>query len=237
MEILNTENYEAMSQAASEVLLTCLLRKPDALFCIATGFSPTRAYQLFIEKIRTRQIDTSRMRIIKLDEWAGLSEDNPATCEYYVQTQILQPLHISQDRYISFHPMEMDFKRECSRVEQLLDETGPIDCCVLGLGRNGHLGLNEPAQQLDPFVHRAILDPKTQTHPMLTENHQTASYGYTLGLKAILDSAEILFLVTGDDKRDAYHIFCNRTITNAQPANYLWLHHKVHCIVDCASLD
>lgn len=77
MKFINTETYEAMSEAASEILVDCLLRKPDALFCIATGSSPTEAYRLFIEKVKSRNIDTGKMRILKLDEWKDLLKTIP----------------------------------------------------------------------------------------------------------------------------------------------------------------
>lgn len=237
MKFVKTDHYEAMSEAASEVLVNCLVQKPDALFCIATGSSPTEAYRLFVEKVKSKNIDTGKMRIIKLDEWKGLSKDNPATCEYYVQEHILKPLGISEDRYISFDPMEENAEYECERITKLLHENGGIDCCVLGLGRNGHLGLIEPADKLNPFVHKAVLDKKTQTHPMLAANHQMVSEGYTLGLADLLASKEILFVVTGGDKQEAYELLQESVITNKQPANYLWLHNNTHCIVDLSSFE
>lgn len=237
MKFINTETYEAMSEAASEILVDCLLRKPDALFCIATGSSPTEAYRLFIEKVKSRNIDAGKMRILKLDEWKGLAKDNPATCEYYIQENILKPLGISQDRYISFNPLEENDEYECERITKLLQENGRIDCCVLGLGKNGHLGLNEPSDKLNPFVHLTALDGKTMTHSMLTSNHQTVSEGYTLGLKDLLESKEILFLVTGSDKQEAYEALQEKVLTSRRPANYLWLHDNTHCIVDLSSFE
>lgn len=235
MKFITTETYEAMSEAASEVLVNCLSKKPDALFCIATGSSPTEAYRLFIEKVKERNIDTSKMRIIKLDEWKGLAKDNPATCEYYIQENILKPLGISEDRYISFNSLEDNAEYECERITKLLQESGGIDCCVLGIGKNGHLGLNEPSDKLNPFVHKTALDKKTQTHSMLASNNQTVSEGYTLGLKDLLESKEVLFLVTGADKQEAYEALQEKVITSRQPANYLWLHNNTHCIVDLSS--
>lgn len=237
MKFIITESYESMSEAASEVLVNCLTQKPDALFCIATGSSPTEAYRLFIEKVNAKHIDTSKMRIIKLDEWKGLTKDNPATCEYYVREHILKPLNIPEDRYIAFDPMEENAEYECERIANLIKENGGIDCCILGLGRNGHLGLNEPCDKLDPFVHKAVLDKKTQTHSMLTSNNQTVSEGYTIGLKDILESKEVLFMVTGADKQEAYETPQEKIITNKQPANYLWLHNNTHCIVDTSSFE
>ena len=236
MKISETTNYQSMSEKACELLIKCLKTKPDALFCIATGSSPTKAYQLFVEQIKREQLDTSQMKIIKLDEWHGLEKSNPATCEYYVRKHILEPLSITEDRYISFDPLASDPTRECQRITSLLSEHGCIDCCVLGIGKNGHLGLNEPAKALNPFVHQAVLDAKTKTHSMLSDNDQSVTHGLTLGLKSILDSKEVLLLITGADKSEVYANLNNKLISSNQPANYLWLHDNATCIVDSTSI-
>lgn len=232
MKFYRTENYETMSKKACSILIDCLVQKPDSLFCIATGNSPTGSYQLFVKEVKKRGIDTSKMRIIKLDEWCGLKKDNPATCEYYVKKHILDPLAVEDHRYISFNSMEKNSEYECDRISSLLKKNGGIDCCILGLGRNGHLGLNEPSSELNPFIHKTALEPKTQTHTMLTLNNQSVSEGYTLGIKDILSSKKILMLVTGSGKKEAYKVLQRQIITPAQPANYLWLHDNTDCIVD-----
>lgn len=237
MNFINTNDYNEMSESASDFLINCLKQKPDTLFCMATGSSPTDAYRLFIQKVHTQNIDTKKMRIVKLDEWCGLPKDNPATCEFYIHKHLLKPLDISEDRYISFNPMEKNEEYECRRITALIKENGGIDCCVLGIGKNGHLGLNEPAQELPLFAHKAVLDPKTQTHSMLTSNKVTVSEGYTLGLKDILSSKKILLLITGSDKQNAYNALKKKTISSNHPANYLWLHDNTFCITDNASLS
>lgn len=232
MKFYRTENYETMSKKACNMLIDFLIQKPDALFCIATGNSPKETYNLFVKEVKERNINTSKMRIIKLDEWCGLEKNNPATCEHYVRKHILNPLDIKDNRYISFNSMEKDSEYECDRISFLLKKNGGIDCCILGLGKNGHLGLNEPSKELNPFIHKTELESKTQTHAMLASNNQHVSEGYTLGIRDILDSKKILMLVTGTDKEEAYKTLQRKVITPAQPANYLWLHSNTNCIVD-----
>jgi len=236
MKLIKTKDYNEMSEQASEILIRCLKEKPDALFCIATGSSPTETYRLFIQKIKSEHINTRKMRIIKLDEWCGLTKENPATCEYYIRKHILTPLDIPDERYITFNPLEENAEFECERISNLLAENGGIDCCVLGIGRNGHLGLNEPGEEINPFIHKSYLDAKTKTHSMLVENDQIVSTGYTLGIKALLEAGEIMLLITGDDKQEAYHNVQRKTISSKYPVNYLWLHNNTVCFVDSASI-
>lgn len=236
MELYKENTYKAMSESASEYLLSLLREKPDSLFCVATGNSPTETYHLFIQKALQQKLDTSHLRIIKLDEWYGLPQEHPATCEYYIRKNILEPLHISEDRYISFNPMEQDSEAECARIEHLITINHGIDCCILGIGRNGHLGLNEPAAVINPFIHKALLSDKTKEHSMLVNNNQAATEGYTLGIKEILNSRSVVLLVTGWDKQEAWNHFLNKTISSLHPANYLWLHNNTHCFIDQSSI-
>lgn len=232
MILTEVANYEEMSQAASDILLACIQEKPNALLCIATGSSPTRAYSLLVEKIRQQQVDTSCLQIVKLDEWCGLEKSNPATCEAYIQQHILQPLDISQDRYISFDPLEQNWEKECARITGLIEEKGGMDCCVLGIGKNGHLGLNEPGPATLPFAHKALLDEKTKGHSMLSLSSQKVQEGYTLGIQDILCACKVLLLVTGEGKKEACQNLYQPSLSSWRPANYLWLHKDAVCLVD-----
>lgn len=235
MNVIELKSYEEMSIKACDIMIQCLQNKPDALFCIATGSSPTLTYQLFVKRIKEEHIDTSQMRVLKLDEWCGLSQDNPATCEYYVRKYILTPLNIPDERYIGFDSMASDSEYECERISKLLKEHKGIDCCILGIGKNGHLGLNEPREAINPFIHKIDLDAQTKTHSMLASNGQEVSQGYTLGLKDILNAKQILLLITGPGKETAYQDLHKKVISSKYPANYLWLHDQATCIVDKSS--
>ena len=200
MNVLKCSNYNQMSELAATMMFSTLINKPDALFCIATGGSPTGCYANFVKMVKDNNISTSQMQIVKLDEWAGLSKDNPATCEYYIEEKILKPLDIPASRYISFDPLCKDVSEECNRVEEALHEAGGIDLCLLGIGRNGHLGLNEPGESLKPYAHRAELQPITRTHAMLMRNHESVSAGITLGIADIMNSRQVLLLIAGAEK-------------------------------------
>lgn len=237
MQFIKEKNYQDMSQRAADIMLDCLKAKPDALFCIATGASPTEAYRLFAEKVKAQRISTEKMRIIQLDEWCGLDRDNPATCAYYIKKHILEPLDIPKDRYMGFCGMNPDGAGECAKIAGYLEESGGIDLCILGIGRNGHLGLNEPAEELNPYVHQVQLQAITQTHAMLAKNNAVASQGYTIGIKDILASKGVLLLITGGDKKEAYGALQKDIISSQHPANYLKLHNNAVCVVDMQAVE
>ena len=140
--------------------------KPDAVICPATGATPLLTYHYLVEKIHQQQVDVSQLTFVKLDEWVDLPLTMPGTCETFLQQHIVQPLGLREDQLISFRSEEIN-ETECERVTNLIARKGGLDLCVLGLGKNGHLGLNEPGESLQPACHISQLDARTQQHEML----------------------------------------------------------------------
>ena len=155
----------------------------------------------------------------------------PGTCETFLQQHIVQPLGLREDQLISFHSEEIN-ETECERVTNLIARKGGLDLCVLGLGKNGHLGLNEPGESLQPACHISQLDARTQQHEMLKTADRPVTRGITLGLKDILNAREILLLVTGERKQDATERFLTAKVSTAIPASFLWLHNHFTCVID-----
>lgn len=102
----------------------------------------------------------------------------------------------------------------------------------VGLGKNGHLGLNEPGESLQPACHISQLDARTQQHEMLKTAGRPVTRGITLGLKDILNAREVLLLVTGEGKQDATDRFLTAKVSTAIPASFLWLHSNFICLIN-----
>jgi galactosamine-6-phosphate isomerase len=225
-------DVEEMSRRAAEMILAELRRKPDLLLCAAAGSTPTRCYAWLAEARRRDAQAFSRLRVLKLDEWSGLPVDDPATCETYLRRHLIEPLGISEDRYVTFDSNAPDPQQECERVRARLAEQGPIDLCLLGLGVNGHLGLNEPAEALQPFMHVTALADSSRQHAMLKVAARRPEYGMTLGLAEILAARKVMLLVSGASKREPLARLRIRQISTVFPASLLWLHGDVTCFYD-----
>jgi galactosamine-6-phosphate isomerase len=234
--IVRAADHEAMSQAAAERLVAQLRRKPDSLLVLATGASPDRTYQLLAEHGRAEPALCRQLRIHKLDEWGGLAMDDPATCQVALQRALVQPLGITPDRFFGFESAPANPKAECQRVQDWLAAHGPADVCVLGLGLNGHLGFNEPAGCLTPGPHAAELSRESREHSMIQQARTQPGYGLTLGIRDILQSREILLLVSGARKQAQLARLLRPEITPEFPASFLWLHSAVTICCDAAAL-
>ncbi len=232
MRITHCRSYQEMSDMAASLVLEELVKKPGLLLCAATGNSPEGLYR---ELVRTAGKDKSlfdQIRILKLDEWGGVPAYYPVTCEFFLKKKLLEPLDISEDRYITFASDPEDPEAECQRIRSALEKEGPIDICILGLGRNGHLGLNEPSPELELYCHVAELREDSLQHTMIASLERKPIYGLTLGMKEILSSRMIILLLSGKEKKEVTEKFLSGKVSTELPASLLHLHPRVECLLD-----
>ena len=228
-------DYESGSRLAAEWLASALREQPDMLLCAATGHSPTRVYELFAQALTSTHTPTDRLRVLQLDEWVGLPLDDPATCRAYLRKLLVQPLEVDAARFIGFESDTSLAESECERIEAWMRVNGAIDVCVLGLGINGHLGFNEPAQELTAGCHVAQLTDESRSHPMLAGSGVRPDHGLTLGLRDILTSRCILLLVFGASKAAQLERLLTGGLSTRFPGSFLALHSQLLCICDEAA--
>lgn len=229
MKITVVKSYDELSEVASNILLDEIKKKPDTQVCLATGSSPTGMYAKFVEQVHNQEINVDDVLWTKLDEWIGIDLENKSSCEYYIKEHILDPLQIKESSYLAFNTNAEDMNQELTRIQKAL-KIRPLDVCILGIGVNGHLGLNEPAMSLEAFSHIVELDEKSKSHPMLAS--QNVSGGITLGLSEIMHAKKIIFLVSGISKKEMFHKFMEKEISTMNPSSLLWLHPNVELIVE-----
>ena len=237
MNLNYCSDYREMSRLAAAMILEALSEKPDLLLCTATGSSPEGLYNEMAAIAGENKEVFSQLRILKLDEWGGIPENHPASCEYYLREKLLNPLNIPAERYISFRSSPEDPELECRRIRSRLENEGPIDLCILGLGRNGHLGLNEPAPELQSKCFVASLSEESLQHPMIVSLDSKPAFGLTLGMEEILASGRIIMLVSGKEKKEVAERFLEGKVSSKLPASYLWQHSQTECLVDSSVLD
>lgn len=228
-------DYEKLSEAASENMCELIDNNPKAIVCLATGASPEGLYKNIVQRAKQKPEMFQALHVVKLDEWGGLPDNHPSTCEYYLRDRFLDALKVSADRYTSFKASASDHSAECRRIQAELERLGQIDLCILGLGANGHLGLNEPAPQLMAHVHVAHLAEQTQKHSMLETSSQKPTFGFTLGMADLLHSKKIYLIVNGEKKRSQLKRLLEPEIDTNFPASLLWLHPDVELYTDIDS--
>jgi galactosamine-6-phosphate isomerase len=224
-----------MSQAAAAEILRTLSDKPTALITLPTGNTPTETYAVLTPQKNNGQ-PFSRLRLFKLDEWGGLPLEHPSTCESYLRQHVIGPWELREEQVLTYDSNPADPDQECSRINKLLEKIGPLDLCVLGLGANGHLALNEPNDFLQPFAHVAALTEKSRQHSMLQAAGASGKiYGMTLGIAQVLQARKIILLVSGASKLEQMRKLREASISTQFPGSFLWLHSNTICFCDIAS--
>jgi galactosamine-6-phosphate isomerase len=232
LHLLVADDYVQMSDYSADLIYGEIKNKKDLLICAATGSTPIKTYEVLSKKYNEDHQAFQDIRIIKLDEWMGIPMDNPATCEAYLQKRLISPLDIDSSRFISFTSNPENPEQETKRISKILNDSGDIDLCILGMGINGHLGFNEPAEYLNTSAHIAKLADTTKKHSMVLESEQELKYGFTLGLNDIMRSKKILLVVNGSHKKEPFKKFLSTKITNNFPVSMLWMHPNVTIVCD-----
>jgi galactosamine-6-phosphate isomerase len=227
MLITRCNTFAELNELASDTIIHELQQKPQSLVCAATGNSPTGVYQKLVEK--KESINLSGLRFIKLDEWYGLGINDEGSCEKYLHEHLFNPLGISNKQYIAFNGKADNPEKELEHINNYLDEHGPIDLCILGLGKNGHIAFNEPADTLKPRAHMSPLSATSLEHTMIKSTGEPIKYGMTLGMTDILQSKKIILLVNGTHKNAIMQKLMEQKISTLLPASFLWLHANVQC--------
>jgi len=228
--------YARMSSHAADIICEELQRKPDLLLCLSAGGTPTGLYEELVKRRLFNPKLFSRFRAMGVDEWGGLPAGGPGTCQADLERKLLGPMKIQSSRRRLFRSDAPAPERECERMARWLVENGPIDVCILGLGLNGHVAMNEPGTTLNPRVHVAGLAPSSSRHSMLKALSRKPRFGLTLGLLDILGSRKIILLVSGQTKRPILQKLLQPRVTTRLPASFLWLHPNSTVLCDQAAL-
>ncbi|MDH3699244.1 MAG: 6-phosphogluconolactonase [Flavobacteriaceae bacterium] len=236
MNIISCSNYDEMSRLASLSVLSDLKKDTNQLLCPASGNSAIGVFKNMAQAYQEAPEYFNEARILMLDEWYGLAADHPNSCKAFLQEHLILPLCISEERYFYFKSDAPVAENECERMSAILKRQGPIDLCILGMGKNGHLGFNEPALTVSPHCHVAKLSDSSKNHAMISALANAPESGLTLGMTDILQSKKIILLLTGASKRNVIEKLLSKNITAELPASLLWDHPNVECYLDRLSI-
>ncbi len=233
MECRIFDDYDGLSDAAAELIIRMVERKPDAVLCFATGNSPVGTYRSLAKKAKQKGIDFSQCFCFGLDEWLGVSPEKSGSCHYLLYEQVFRPLGISESQVHLFDGLTGDIDTACKIMNGEIENAGGIDCMLVGIGLNGNIGFNEPGVDMELQAHDQELQESTLASGQLYFNEPTAiAKGITLGMAQVMKARTLLMLANGISKADIIHKACDGPVTNEIPASYLQKHRHAILMID-----
>ena len=238
MRIYEAENYEEMSRRAAHLIAACVLMDPDCVLGLATGSSPIGTYDTLIEWYERGDLDFSKVKTVNLDEYQGLSGDNPQSYRYFMNTHLFDHVNIDKNN-TNVPDGRADAQAECARYDRVIEALGGINLQLLGLGHNGHIGFNEPAEVFPKGTHCVALTQSTiDANSRLFDNiDEVPRFAYTMGIRSIMAAKKIVVVVSGEDKSEIVRTAFTGPVTPQVPASILQMHPDVTIVGDRAAFS
>lgn len=210
-----------------------VLRAGASVLGVATGSTFVPVYEQLARVHERDPFDTSRLHFVLLDEYVGLPATHPNRYGNEIVRLIADPLGVPPDRVLAPDVDASNLESACRSYETLLRELGGADLQLLGLGRNGHIGFNEPGSSPTSRTRLVHLTPSTiDANRRFFECIEPPSAVITQGIATILESKQVLLVATGHGKREAVRRFLTGSLDLDLPATALWLHPNATAVLD-----
>lgn len=239
MRIYREADYAAMSRRCANLISAEVIRKPDCVLGLATGSTPVGAYQQLAALNAQGDVSFREVTTVNLDEYKGLAPTHDQSYRYFMQTNLFDHIDVRRESTHVPDGLAEDPDQECARYDAMIRSLGGTDLQLLGLGRNGHIGFNEPGPSFVKETHVVDLTESTieANARFFASRDDVPRQALTMGIGAILSARRVLVAVSGADKADAvYNSFCG-PITPEVPASILQLHSDVVLVGDTAALS
>lgn len=233
MQVVIANSAQEVAILGAKYFIQALNNKPNCVFGLATGSTPVSLYKALIDQHQQQTLSFKHCSTFNLDEYIGIAPTHPQSYRYFMQAHLFE--HIDIDQRQTYVPDGMSNSQQAALdYEKIIKQQGGIDLQILGVGRNGHIGFNEPSSSL---VSRTRI--KTLTAGTIEDNKRFFSDGefqptmaITMGIGTILEAKKILLLATGSTKAKAIKELVEGPLSASCPASALQMHQDTIVIID-----
>lgn len=227
------ETEASLASYAADLVQHQIALKPDSILGLATGSTPLGLYR----ELAQRKLDFSRVTAFNLDEYYPIQKTDPQSYAYFMKKNLFEKVNIRPERCFIPNGEAEDPEAECIRYEEQLKAYGGADLQILGLGENGHIGFNEPGQELVPMTHKTALTPSTikANARFFNSEEEVPKAALTMGMETIFSAKKIIVLAMGTKKHGIIKRLFEGGITTDNPASFLQLHPHVTVLIDVAA--
>ena len=238
MEVIIQPTYARLAEVAAEIIRDALLKKPDLVLGLATGSTPIGVYEILVQMHKTDGLDFSGVTTFNLDEYVGIPADHPYSYHTFMETHLFGLINIPPGNCHIPQSTAVGHAEFCERYEAAIVDAGGIDIQVLGIGKDGHIGFNEPSSSLGSRTRIKTLARSTleanAPHFGGTIN-AVPKMAITMGVGTIMEARQCLLLASGESKAEAIANAVEGPITAEVPASVLQMHPQTAVIIDEAA--
>ncbi len=201
MHIQIFQDYLALSKATANLVIDYIHKRPSALVCLASGHTPIGVFQELQKAVQQNQVDLSKCTFLSLDEWVNIDPSDPGSCLSMLQKDCFEPLGIGENQVEFFNVSVPDLQKECDRINTLIESRGGLDIMLVGVGTNGHIGMNEPGTSFNSYAHISELAEETKSvGQKYFQKNTSLSLGITLGLNHLREAKLPIVMANGTKK-------------------------------------
>ena len=231
MNVLRFDSESAWTQTICSLWRDRLRTKPDLRMCLPSGKTPVSIYSEMSRSVRKGLVSFERARVFALDEFGGLDADDPGSTRQMLLRQLIDAVDLPASGFHYLDPDNRDLVQHCQDYDAA--SGGGFDLVMLGIGTNGHLGMNEPGAAPDSSTRRVELhDTTIQSSARYFAHGNLPRWGLTIGLKIVLASTEVWVLANGAGKADIIRRTVRGEIGPSNPASLLRHHSNCLLFVD-----
>ena len=228
MQWIACNGYDDLSRRAADMLLSAIRDDPRTVLGLPTGRTPVGMYDRVLAECAREYHCFSDVVTFNLDEYAGIPRDHPGSYFSYMKQHLFNHVDIQATNAHIPDGTARDLNAECVRYERSIADAGGLHLTFLGLGRNGHIGFNEPGTPFDSRTRVVDLSESTRSaNADLFTDRNVPTRAITMGIATILQSRSIVLLAGGSGKQDAIARLRSRKIGEDFPASALWNHNDV----------
>lgn len=232
MNIIVCKSYEEMSLHAAKLIAKEIKAKPNLVLGLATGSTPEGLYANLADMNAKGELSFKDVTTVNLDEYYPIDPTNSQSYRYFMNKQLFDRIDIDKANTYVPDGTAADPAAESKRYEELISKLGGIDLQVLGIGRNGHIGFNEPGSKLILDTHVTDLTESTieANSRFFVSQSDVPRRALTMGIGSIFKAKRVVVLAAGADKKEAVSALLERNIDTKFPATMLNLHTDVTLI-------
>lgn len=237
MQIVILNQPADVAAYGAEIFKQQIRRKPHSVLGLATGSTPLTLYNQLIDANQTGEISFKFAATFNLDEYLGLQGEHPQSYRYFMDNTLFNHIDIDKSQTAVPQGNAQNPLQACRDYEAQIQAKGGIDLQLLGIGRNGHIGFNEPSSGLRSRTRVKTLTPATiaDNARFFADGEYQPRLSITMGIGTILEAKKILLLATGASKAEAIQATVEGPLSAACPASALQMHENAVIVVDEAA--